>query len=1229
MAFVDMHIKLTADIIYSKEFSPDKGKEAAMRTVFVSSTFKDMQAERDILKSQVQPQLNNIARKYGESVSFSDLRWGVDTTSMSEEEQNEQVLSVCLNEIDRSRPYMIVLLGERYGYMPGADMIRTEVRKRPRFSLKDLDISVTQLEIEYGALSTKEAQRNTWFYFRELDSDDLPEGFVEISEEYKKRLESLKQRIRALAGDRVRFYKAHWDGSKVTDLDQFVSLVKADLQSQMEPEWERLSKLNAVVKTATIQQAFINEQMAAFSGPEVSFIPKGIEDLQVLKDIYFPSEYRWPILDVLYYAKYLFTIRPKGLKDVSDLTRIRKSQTIDIAATINERVYKKLQHKRAVVVLRGESGSGKTMTMMNTCRIMEKAGFRVIEVYVGSTSMLSSIQGVLLFIIYQMETLTGRKHKYLNKDSMDADEWISSLDVEEALNYLNEMADYFSARWYRYARYRILIAIDGFEKLPKDKYRDSFMFCMEHVTEQVRVLYTANADTFIPDTEDNIVTLINGNEAESLSLIQGSLDVFGKQLSEPVKEALIKKESASNPLYLRMAVTRLTLMDSSDFRKIMDAGDGMDAINQYLLELIHQMPDQLDEMAYELLKAAGERVNAKAMERIAVYIAVSRSGLRSDDLVRLVNEDGYEMSALSLVQFVNYMNDLFILREDGRYDFMHPCMRKGVLEKTENISAYRRHIAEYIRTLPEDDLLRKKEQLYHELNAGSYENALEIMADTFRSNDSYTVNYAYDFINAAETNAGGGFYDSLHRLVRNNPDRGLEAAGFLSHDVIPQLSMTKADEDCGRNMSAQLSAILEDCQQEERKARILFELSSYLSGIEEKEILIQSWQLCRKAEEFYSSDENIYLPQRLQCLDHLAQLNLESGYEELWEEYPELNAEIIRLRNILKQKRSDSSAQAIVAYTDLILAKQLIQEERLEDMEQALAYTAEAYEYMKKDRLAHPGQEADKRFIEAASAAGDVYHILKDKASLKKAEKYYKEADGCARDRRDRSKDSLSIVQYILANSAYNSFLTETLENRLGLFAFLKQRDAKSDLRVCVRSLYPISNLMAKGTYFRLLYLTQAAIPEYESAIKSLERISETMPDFQRIHLKLRYGLCKQQCHSIIYSKFKKLSRDEKYKLFEDAYSQTMQLCKDAYAFSKGGQDEDRLLVARCRKELTDLQLAVSTEKYLGYAEHNSEIYVEELRNNVRVKKHSFFLCGTGTRIEAAGIYLRRMEQAG
>ena len=53
-----------------------------MKNIFVSSTFRDMQAERDLIQKEVLPQLRSKARKYGENINMIDLRWGVDTSNV-------------------------------------------------------------------------------------------------------------------------------------------------------------------------------------------------------------------------------------------------------------------------------------------------------------------------------------------------------------------------------------------------------------------------------------------------------------------------------------------------------------------------------------------------------------------------------------------------------------------------------------------------------------------------------------------------------------------------------------------------------------------------------------------------------------------------------------------------------------------------------------------------------------------------------------------------------------------------------------------------------------------------------------------------------------------------------------------------------------------------------------------------------------------------------------------
>lgn len=81
--------------------------------VFISSTFRDMQAERDHLVKFIFPQLRKLCESRGVTWGEVDLRWGVTDEQAAE----GRVLPICLEEIKRCRPYFIGLLGERYGWI--------------------------------------------------------------------------------------------------------------------------------------------------------------------------------------------------------------------------------------------------------------------------------------------------------------------------------------------------------------------------------------------------------------------------------------------------------------------------------------------------------------------------------------------------------------------------------------------------------------------------------------------------------------------------------------------------------------------------------------------------------------------------------------------------------------------------------------------------------------------------------------------------------------------------------------------------------------------------------------------------------------------------------------------------------------------------------------------------------------------------------------------------------
>jgi tetratricopeptide (TPR) repeat protein len=142
--------------------------------VFVSSTFRDMQAERDLLVNEVFPQLRELCARRAVAFSEIDLRWGLTDEEVAE----GKVLPTCLAEIDRCRPYFIGLLGERYGWVPHE--IPAELREREPWLIPEAGAtSVTELEILHGVLRNPKMAGHASFYLRDpayVDSPAVPES---------------------------------------------------------------------------------------------------------------------------------------------------------------------------------------------------------------------------------------------------------------------------------------------------------------------------------------------------------------------------------------------------------------------------------------------------------------------------------------------------------------------------------------------------------------------------------------------------------------------------------------------------------------------------------------------------------------------------------------------------------------------------------------------------------------------------------------------------------------------------------------------------------------------------------------------------------------------------------------------------------------------------------------------------------------------------------------------
>ena len=191
-----------------------------VRRVFVSSTFRDFHSERDLLQRIVAPRVKLACAAHGERLDLVDLRWGVDTSSMSEAESSKKVVKRCFDLIDSCKPYFVCFVGERYGWVPGEDAWkgaldarRAEIlssEARPLGGVSEL--SVTAAEILYGVSEISRCENKGHMIACLRDPIDLAKNVTlednYTSEGHRDELETIRALLERECGDRLIRYGA-------------------------------------------------------------------------------------------------------------------------------------------------------------------------------------------------------------------------------------------------------------------------------------------------------------------------------------------------------------------------------------------------------------------------------------------------------------------------------------------------------------------------------------------------------------------------------------------------------------------------------------------------------------------------------------------------------------------------------------------------------------------------------------------------------------------------------------------------------------------------------------------------------------------------------------------------------------------------------------------------------------------------------------------------------------
>lgn len=223
--------------------------------VFISSTFRDMHAERDHLVKVCFPRLRVWCEERRLHLVDIDLRWGITR----EEAENGRAIEICLDEIEGCRPFFICLLGQQYGSVaPDASAVLAGVEPAQPYSITHLEILRAALAEVPGAAAVE-----PFFYLRDMDALPPTEALDAASPteraayaatffqpppaagapDLRQRLDALKQCILERFGPegRVRYYGASWDTrlrnpatphvpGQLAGLDGLGRMVEADLR---------------------------------------------------------------------------------------------------------------------------------------------------------------------------------------------------------------------------------------------------------------------------------------------------------------------------------------------------------------------------------------------------------------------------------------------------------------------------------------------------------------------------------------------------------------------------------------------------------------------------------------------------------------------------------------------------------------------------------------------------------------------------------------------------------------------------------------------------------------------------------------------------------------------------------------------------------------------------------------------------------------------------------------
>ena len=613
--------------------------------LFISSTFNDMHAERDYLVKRVFPELRMWCSQRRLKLIDIDLRWGVSEEDATE---NKRVIDVCMNNIDKCRPFFLSFLGQRRGWVPGFDDINENTLQQYP-NLKDHlgKHSITELEIIHALMNPldnhSQKTEHAFFYFRDdsylkqIQDEEIRHLYQPIKKDTA--FEDFKKMIQDCYP--VGHYECLWNPEKSTS--ELINVGGKDLSKG------RLEQFN--VQGESLKQSILNHLKSA--------IEKEFPERENIDDFKSALQH-----ELFQQDMFLFHACE------SYIPRVEEEQKLLDYVHGDECV---------PFVLKANAGSGKTSLiahLLNEKKLRGKVFYRFAGISIDS----SNTERTLGLIAEEMK----EAGVISEKDEQEAAENIL-LNFSSLLMKVKEEITL------------VIDALDQWDKAAEDMY-----WLPPTLPEHVKVVLSVRSDSdqqlLSSLTARGVkMALLNNMESreEKIQFIQQYMSQFLKSMNDEQVEMILQMEGTGNPLYLKIVLNELRIYGS------------FDTLVHQLKTKYGKTPSDAFEKLMERLEEENYSTTIENHVLVCVFLgtlAYSLGGMNLKEYAELFGqiEDGYESQDImdGIYELARHLNPY--LKIDGDHvDFLYDSFRKAVqhryrsMEETFHLLLFKTYFMQY------------------------------------------------------------------------------------------------------------------------------------------------------------------------------------------------------------------------------------------------------------------------------------------------------------------------------------------------------------------------------------------------------------------------------------------------------------------------------------------------------------------------------------------------------